>query len=173
MPLPNSARRFDIPARESIMSAMRSVLPLCLLVVSCCVKSVDVMMEPTAVPGVFGHGGVGILTAPIPEYPEYARSVNIEGSSRVSIKFAPNWAAESAQVTKLSGNQSLDDGARCAAARTLLDPAPRSRLRTPVYAEIDYRFTRFATKSQKRAHPNADIRKRGLVEITRVRVWSK
>ncbi len=155
------------------MSAMRPGVLICLFLVGCALRRVDVVMAPTPTPGVFTYDQVGTLTAPKPAYPDYILKSNIEGRNRVSLKFTAGWTAESVRVANSSGNRYLDDSARYAAAGTTFDPAPRARLRTPVYAEIDYSFTRTPDKRLRRLYPNASIKRRGLVEITRVRVWSK
>ncbi|MCX6841324.1 MAG: TonB family protein [candidate division WOR-3 bacterium] len=152
---------------------MRTGALLCLLLASCGLRSVDVVMEPTSTPGVFGSNGVGIITVPIPKYPEYVRMAGIEGQNRISLRFTAGWTAESVQVAVASGNQWLDDSACYAAAGTVLEPAPSARLRTPIYSEINYSFTLYRVAASGGACSSPDSGKQALVEITKVRVWSR
>jgi TonB family protein len=147
------------------MSAMKIGVLLCLLLMACGLRHVDVVMDPTT-PGVFSTRTIGTLTAPIPEYPETARAADIEGSCWVSVRFAADWSAESIQVAKPAGNWALDKSSCSTAKRVTFEPAPFSRLRLPVRADIDYRFTRQAS-----AFPDSADEFVAIVET--VRVWNE
>jgi hypothetical protein len=147
---------------------MRTVVLLCLLLLACAPRSVDVLMNATSTPGVFSYKGVGTLSAPIPGYPEGSRLADIEGLCRVTLRFTTCWSAESVKVAKESGNRWLDDSSCAAGAGVVLAPAARARRRTPVHADIDYRFTLLPG-----AAPAPDSGREGLVEVTQVRLWTE
>jgi len=146
---------------------MRIIGLMCLLL-ACAPRSVDVLMNPTNTPGEFSYSGVGTLTSPMPGYHETCRLAGIEGLCRVSLRFTEGWSAESITIAKSSGNRWLDDSSRAAAAGVMLEPSACARLRTPVHADFDYRFT-----LNWAANPIPDSGREGLVEIERVRLWTE
>jgi TonB family protein len=148
------------------MSAMRIGVLLCLLLMACGLRHVDVVMDPTSTPGTFSATGIGTLTSPMPEYPEMARAAGIEGSCRVSVRFSADWTAESIQVAIPAGNGALDKSSCSTAMRVTFEPAPFSRLRLPVHADIDYRFTRQASMFP-------DSADEFVTKIESVRVWTQ
>jgi len=145
---------------------MRIGVLLCLLLVACGLRRVDVIMDPTSTPGLFSARGIGTLTTPIPEYPEMARLAGIEGMNLIRLRFDADWTAESIAVVLPSGNASLDISACSTAVEVTFEPAPCSRLRLPVHADIFYGFTRETSASP-------DIGDEFLAYVERVRVWTE
>jgi TonB family protein len=145
---------------------MRAGVLLCVSLLACAPRSVDVILNPTSTPGTFSAIDIGTLTTPMPDYPEMARAAGIEGSCRVSVRFAADWTAESIQAAKPAGNWALDKSSCSTAMRVTFEPAPFSRLRLPIHADIDYGFTRQASAFPESADEFVTI-------VETVRVWNE
>jgi hypothetical protein len=81
MPLPDSARRFDIPARESIMSAMRIGVPLFSILVAVCLAAQPDTLGPDSMGWVTGTVRDALSGEPLSGY---GAGVYVENSDRGS-----------------------------------------------------------------------------------------
>ena len=146
----SSARRFDTSARESIMSAMRIGLLLCLFLVVAVAGEAEPVIDGRVIR--FANGDSAILPfwtievkprplyVPEVEYPEAARKARIEGLVVVEALVDADGTVADVRVLKTSGNAGLDQSAAAAASRSTFAPASSRDRPTLKWVTIPYRF---------------------------------